>query len=327
MLEKILGLPVSASEHAARVDRLILYVHILMVVLFVGWILFFFYTLFRFRKSNNPKADYTGVKTHTSSYLEATIAVIEVLLLVGLSIPFWSWKVSAFPTDPATVHVRVIAQQFAWNIHYPGPDGIFGRTDIKLVDEQTNPIGLDRKGDPHAKDDIVTLNQLHLPVEWPGSDRDHDERRDSQFSLPVMRVKQDAIPGMLIPIHFVPNKTSDQLREELATTVALPSTKSLDSDVTMDDYKAKGRYRLGEEGTVRQCRHCLESRRERNHGSSRRAPLPGRNRLRAALRPRSLPHEGLSEYRYGRTIQGVDARSGGLARRLVVYPTHPGRTK
>ncbi len=239
MLEKILGLPVSASEHAARVDRLILYVHILMVVLFVGWILFFFYTLFRFRKSNNPKADYTGVKTHTSSYLEATVAVVEVLLLVGLSIPFWSWKVSAFPTDPATVHVRVIAQQFAWNIHYPGPDGIFGRTDIKLVDEQTNPIGLDRKGDPHAKDDIVTLNQLHLPVNCPAVIEITTKDVIHSFSLPVMRVKQDAIPGMLIPIHFVPNKTSDQLREELATTVALPSAKSLDSYVTMDDYKAK----------------------------------------------------------------------------------------
>lgn len=239
MLEKILGLPVSASEHAARVDRLILYVHILMVALFVGWILFFFYTLFRFRRSNNPKADYTGVKTHTSSYLEAMIAVIEVLLLVGLSIPFWSWKVSAFPTDPATVRVRVIAQQFAWNIHYPGPDGIFGRTDIKLVDEQTNPIGLDRKGDPHAKDDIVTLNQLHLPVNRPAVIEITTKDVIHSFSLPVMRVKQDAIPGMLIPVHFVPNKTSDQLREELATTVALPSAKSLDSYVAMDDYKAK----------------------------------------------------------------------------------------
>jgi cytochrome c oxidase subunit 2 len=239
MLEKILGLPISASEHAARVDRLILYVHILMVVLFVGWILFFFYTLLRFRKSKNPVADYTGVKTHTSSYLEATVAVVEVLLLVGLSIPFWSWKVSAFPTDPATVHVRVIAQQFAWNIHYPGPDGIFGRTDIKLVDEQTNPIGLDRKGDPHAKDDIVTLNQLHLPVNRPAVIEITTKDVIHSFSLPVMRVKQDAIPGMLIPIHFVPNKTSDQLREELAMTVALPSTKSLDSYVAMEDYKAK----------------------------------------------------------------------------------------
>jgi cytochrome c oxidase subunit 2 len=239
MLEKILGLPLSASEHAPRVDRLILYVHILMAVLFVGWIVFFFYTLFRFRKGNNPKADYIGVKTHTTSYLEALIAVIEVLLLVGLSIPFWSWKVSAFPTDPSTVHVRVIAQQFAWNIHYPGPDGIFGRTDIKLVDEQANPIGLDRTGDPHAKDDIVTLNQLHLPVNRPAVIEIATKDVIHSFSLPVMRVKQDAIPGMLIPIHFVPTKTSDEMREELAMTVALPTTKSLDSDVALEDYKAK----------------------------------------------------------------------------------------
>ncbi|MGA2604536.1 MAG: hypothetical protein ABSG14_09935 [Verrucomicrobiia bacterium] len=239
MLEKILGLPVSASEHAARVDRLILYVHILMVVLFVGWILFFFYTLLRFRKGRNPVANYTGVKTHASSYLEATVAVVEILLLVGLSIPFWAWKVSAFPTDPNTVHVRVIAQQFAWNIHYPGPDGIFGRTDIKLVDEQTNPIGLDRKGDPHAKDDIVTLNQLHLPVNRPAVIEITTKDVIHSFFLPVMRVKQDAIPGMLIPIHFVPNKTSDQLREELAMTVALPTTKDIGSDVAMEDYKAR----------------------------------------------------------------------------------------
>ena len=121
MLEKILGLPLNASEQGAQIDRLIFYVHILMAVLFVGWILFFLYTLFRFRKGRNPKADYTGVKTHASSYLEVAIAAIEVVLLVGISIPFWSWKVSAFPTEPNTVHVRVIAQQFAWNIHYPGP--------------------------------------------------------------------------------------------------------------------------------------------------------------------------------------------------------------
>jgi len=240
MLQKILGLPVSASEHAARVDQLILYVHILMAVLFVGWILFFFYALFRFRKGNNPKADYIGVKTHASSYLEAAVAVFEVALLVGLSIPFWAWKVSAFPapTDPNAVRVRVIAQQFAWNVHYPGPDGVFGRTDIKLVDEQTNPIGLDRK-DPRAKDDIVTLNQLHLPVNRPAVIEISTKDVIHSFSLPVMRVKQDAIPGMLIPVHFVPTKTSDQLREELATTVTLPTSRSLDSDVAMEDYQAR----------------------------------------------------------------------------------------
>jgi cytochrome c oxidase subunit II len=237
MLEKLLGLPISASEQGPQIDRLIFYVHILMVVLFVGWILFFLYILFRFRASRQRQVDYVGVKTHASSYLEATVAVIEILLLVGLSIPFWSWKVSAFPTEPNTVRVRVIAQQFAWNIHYPGPDGIFGRTDIKLVDEQTNPIGLDRKGDPHAKDDIVTINQLHLPVNRPAIVEITTKDVIHSFFLPVMRVKQDAIPGMIIPIHFVPTKTSDEMREELAVTIALPTAKTIDTYVSMEDYK------------------------------------------------------------------------------------------
>jgi cytochrome c oxidase subunit 2 len=239
MLEKLLGMPINASEQGAQIDWLILYVHILMLVLFVGWIVFFLYTLFRFRKGNHPNADYTGVKTHASSYVEAVIAVVEVALLVGLSIPFWSWKVSAFPTDPSTVHVRVIAQQFAWNCHYPGPDGIFGRTDIKLVDEQSNPIGLDRKGDPHAKDDITTINQLHLPVNRPAVIEITTKDVIHSFFLPVMRVKQDAIPGMLIPIHFVPTKTSDEMREELASTITLPTDKNLDSYVAMQDYQGK----------------------------------------------------------------------------------------
>ena len=239
MWQKILGLPLDASAHGAQTDRLILYVHILMAVLFVGWIAFFLYTIFRFRKANHPRADYTGVRTHTSSYLEAVIALIEVVLLVGISIPFWSWKVSAFPTDPNTVRIRVIAQQFAWNIQYPGTNGVFGRTDIKLVDEQTNPIGLDRKNDPAAKDDIVTLNQLHIPVNRPIIIEITTKDVIHSFSLPVMRMKQDAIPGMLIPVHFVATKTSDQLREELATTVTLPTTKSLDSYVAMQDYQAK----------------------------------------------------------------------------------------
>jgi len=238
MLQNILGLPIDASTHGAQVDRLLFYVHLLMVVLFVGWISFFVYTLIRFRKSRNPKADYTGVKSHASSYLEAAVAVVEILLLVGISIPFWSWKVSAFPTEPDTIHIRVIAQQFAWNIHYPGPDGKFGRTDIKLVDESSNPIGLDRN-DPNAKDDIVTVNQLHIPVNRPIVIEITTKDVIHSFFLPVMRVKQDAIPGMLIPIHFTATKTSDQLREEMAETVSLPLSKTRDGYVSMQDYVGK----------------------------------------------------------------------------------------
>src|SRR2546426_9148255 len=65
-MDKILGLPVLASEHGQNVDNLIIYVHWLMIVLFVGWLAYFAYALFRFHRSRNPKADYVGVKGHRS---------------------------------------------------------------------------------------------------------------------------------------------------------------------------------------------------------------------------------------------------------------------
>jgi cytochrome c oxidase subunit 2 len=238
MMEKLLGLPLNAAEHGGEIDRLILWVHVLMAVLFVGWMGFFLYTVFRFRRRRNPRADYIGARTHASSYLEGGVAVVEIVLLFALSIPFWAWKVSAFPPAEKAERVRVIAQQFAWNIHYPGPDGIFGRTDISLVDEAANPIGLDRKGDKHAKDDIVLINRLHLPVNKPAIIELTTKDVIHSFAVPVMRVKQDSIPGMMIPLHFTPTMTTDQMREHQARTVTLPPRRQLDGWVAMQDYKA-----------------------------------------------------------------------------------------
>ena len=145
MFQKLLGLPINASAEGGGIDALNGWVHLLMAVLFVGWILLFLFMLVRFRKGAHPRADHEGVKSHASSYVEGVIAVLEIILLVTLSIPFWSKKVSAFPTDAdKPVHVRIVAQQFAWNIHYPGPDGKFGATEPKLVTDD-NPVGLSRK--------------------------------------------------------------------------------------------------------------------------------------------------------------------------------------
>jgi cytochrome c oxidase subunit 2 len=88
------------------------------------------------------------------------VAVVEAILLIGFSIPLWAERVAGFPAPQDATRVRVVGQQFAWNIHYPGPDGVFGKTDVTLVDEQANPLGLDRS-DPAAKDDVTTINQLH----------------------------------------------------------------------------------------------------------------------------------------------------------------------
>ena len=206
MLE-LLGLPEQASAHAAEIDRMIVLVHWLMAVLFVGWGTFFIYTLIRFRASRHPRADYGGVKSHFSTYVEVGVALVEAILLVGFAIPAWANRVDDIPNESDAVVVRVIAEQFAWNAHYPGADGVFGRTDIKLVAAE-NPIGLDRT-DPAAKDDITTINQLNLPVNRPILIHLSSKDVIHSFSLNQMRVKQDAIPGVSFPVWFTPTKTGD----------------------------------------------------------------------------------------------------------------------
>ena len=215
LLQK-LGLPkVSASTQGPAIDQVISLTHWLMLVLFVGWGIFFIYTLIRFRASKNTKAEYSGVKNHYSSYLEAGVAVIEVALLFGFAFPIWASRVNDVPIDKEAVQIRVVGQQFAWNIHYPGPDGVFGNSSVDLVDEAENPIGLDRSDD-FAKDDIVTVNQLHIPVNTPINISLSTKDVIHSFSLTELRVKQDAIPGMEIPVWFEATMTTEEF---LKTTI------------------------------------------------------------------------------------------------------------
>ena len=203
-MQNFLGFPIQASTHAAELDQMTVLVHWLMLVMFVGWGIFFIFVLFRFRSGANPKASYTGAKGKISKGTEVAIAIIEVLLLVFYAIPAWAKRVKAFPPESEAVVVRVVAEQFAWNIHYPGPDGKFGRTDIALISSDT-PLGLDRR-DPNAKDDITTINQLNLPVDRPVLVHLSSKDVIHSFGLFEMRVKQDAIPGMSIPVWFIPNR-------------------------------------------------------------------------------------------------------------------------
>ena len=207
------GLPlVNASTQGPAIDNIISIVHWLMAVLFIGWGVFFIYTLIRFRASKNPKADYHGVKSHFSSYIEIAVAVIEVGLLFGFAFPIWASRVNDVPKGPNAVQIRVVAQQFAWNIHYPGPDGVFGKSSADLVDEVENPIGLDRS-DEFAKDDIFTVNLLHIPVNTPINISLSSKDVLHSFGLPEFRVKQDAVPGMEIPVWFEATMTTEEFLE------------------------------------------------------------------------------------------------------------------
>jgi len=210
-MSRLLGLPVLASEHGRDVDNLIIYVHWLMIALFIGWILFFGYVLLRFRRSRNPKADYVGVKSHASTYIEGAVALIEAILLIGLAVPLWAKSVDKAPKESDATVVQVVAQQFAWNVRYPGKDGVFGRQDMHLV-KSDNVFGVD-PNDPAGKDDIQTLNEIHVPF-VKGADGLNKaviiyiSSKDviHSFKIIAMRITQDAIPGMRIPVWFRPTR-------------------------------------------------------------------------------------------------------------------------
>jgi len=209
-------MPEPASAHASGIDDTMALVHWLMFILFIGWGAFFAFVLVRFRRSRNPKADPVGVRSKLSTWSEIAVALIEAVLLVGFSIPLWANRVDMdqFPAEDESTVVRVVAQQFAWNVWYPGEDGIFGEARPDLVDETNNPLGLDRENDSAAKDDITTINQLHLPVDKPVIVHLSSKDVIHSFGLPHMRIKQDVIPGLNIPLWFQPIKTTEAMRAE-----------------------------------------------------------------------------------------------------------------
>ena len=137
---------------------------------------------------------------------------IEYLPLIALALLFATLTVKAERLWAATrytgasltaLQVEVTGVQFAWYFRYPGTDATFGITRPQLIaPAEGNPLGLD-PADPHSADDFVT-SELVLP-----SNREVDLRLNAQdvihgFSIPELRLKQNAVPGQPIHIHFTP---------------------------------------------------------------------------------------------------------------------------
>jgi cytochrome c oxidase subunit II len=127
--------------------------------------------------------------------------------VLAIGMPVWAEYFDSRP--PAdTLTIDVTAQQFMWNVRYPGPDGRFGKTAPELVDEATNPIGR-VPGDPAGHDDILTLNEIAIPVNQPVRIVLRSKDVIHSFFLPHFRVKQDAVPGMTPEIVFTPTVVGD----------------------------------------------------------------------------------------------------------------------
>lgn len=202
--QKVLGMPELASANGKLVDDLMVYVHWLMLALFVGWSVYFVYTLWRFNARRNAVADHEGSTSRIPKYTEIAVVLAEAVLLIGVAIPIWAKNVQNLPDPKDSTVVQVMAQQFAWNVRYPGPDGKFGRQDMKLISND-NVFGVD-PADPNGKDDIQLLNEIHVPVNKPVLIYLSSKDVIHSLKLVAMRITQDAIPGLRIPCTFTPTK-------------------------------------------------------------------------------------------------------------------------
>jgi cytochrome c oxidase subunit 2 len=138
--------------------------------------------------------------------------VLTAILFIGLNLMGSRvWASQRFdPAGPNAVKVEITGMQFAWYFRYPGNDGTFGKTSVKLMDPSAGgeaAVGLDTS-DPAAKDDVVT-GIMYLPV-----DREVDLSLRAvdvihNFFVPSLRFKQDAVPGLNIHMHLKPTQIGD----------------------------------------------------------------------------------------------------------------------
>jgi cytochrome c oxidase subunit II len=198
-------LPESVSAHSAAIDHQF---KITLVVVGAGFLLTHAalgYAVWRYRAKNGERAS----NSSGNARIEVILAAITGVIFITLAITgqrVWA-RLRLNQARPGAIRVEAVAQQFVWNFRQPGADGIFGRVDPRLYNDADNsigarpgPLGID-PNDPAGKDDVVTTT-LVAPVNRPinltlrSKDVIHD------FYVPALRLKQDAVPGMRINIHF-----------------------------------------------------------------------------------------------------------------------------
>lgn len=159
--------------------------------------------IFRFRDRGQRARFSRGNNAAEIIWTSVTIVVFIVLAFLGRKV--WAESRLASPTANA-IRIEVTTSQFVYNFRYPGADGKFGRIDPSQISAATgNPLGLDAS-DPAGKDDIVAP-ELTVPVDRPVELLIRSQDVVHNFFVRELRLQQDAVPGLTIPLQFTANRT------------------------------------------------------------------------------------------------------------------------
>lgn len=198
--------PETISKAAEQIDSAILLTLAITGVAFFSAQFLLGWFIFRYRDRGQAKARYIlGNRFVEYAGMLVTGTVFVYLAIVGQKV---FAELHLTPSPPNAVHIEVTGEQFVWNIRYPGPDGVFGRTHPRYYEAAGNTVGV-VPDDPAGADDIITINQLAVPVNTPVELTLRSKDVLHSFFLPNLRIKQDSVPGLAIPLRFTAEKTGD----------------------------------------------------------------------------------------------------------------------
>jgi cytochrome c oxidase subunit 2 len=192
------GFPPTITDFGHQIDQQFHRTLIITGVVFVLAQLGLAWAIFRFRDRGQKAASFEGNNT-----MEFIWTLLTVALFVGLGLyGEHAWAEAHFQgAAPGALQVEVTGQQFNWNFRYAGPDGKWGATKPELVSASSgNPLGLDPR-DPNGKDDIVSP-VMYVPVNHEVELIIGTQDVTHSFYVRELRLKQDAVPGMNIHMHF-----------------------------------------------------------------------------------------------------------------------------
>jgi cytochrome c oxidase subunit 2 len=201
--DRIWWMPPDGALHGIAIDRLMWWNLVALSVLFILAHLFLFAALIRRKKT-------TSANAASPLKWELVPLILLIVIYAWMAISAQQlWAVIRYQgAAPQALQVEVTGRQFQWYFRYPGQDGVFGKLKPDLINAPAgNPLGLDRTA-PHSADDIVS-SVLVLPA---GREVDLGIRSIDVihgFFIPGMRVKQNAVPGMEMHIHFTPSVPGD----------------------------------------------------------------------------------------------------------------------
>jgi cytochrome c oxidase subunit II len=185
------GLPRDVSEHGHRIDWLIQITMVFVTILFVIMCIWIVLACVKHRENHKAEYDHGDSKKQVrfAAMLSAAIFfVVDGNLWVNstLDVTRVFWNFDMVEQDPKAVRIEINAHQWAWDARYAGPDGKF-----------------------NTKDDIVTMNDIKVPVGAPVILQLGSADVIHSFYLPNLRIKQDAMPGMVNKMWFQAKQTGE----------------------------------------------------------------------------------------------------------------------